>query len=68
MTIDELREVLEILVDEGHGEEEIKILQQPSYPLESPIVDVGWVTDMFYIAAGEACDYGPRYAEIEIQI
>ena len=72
MTIEELQEQLEWLVESGADPmTEVKIAQQPNWPLASGIVNVRTVeqdnefednTDVAWIACGNAGEYAPRAA------
>lgn len=72
MTLNELIEQLQDIVDQNPelGEENIKVAQQPSYPLASTIANVTVIEDdededsepTVWIALREARDYAPHEA------
>lgn len=40
MTVEELKERLEELIENGYGDKEVKMAYQPNYPMEEPITSV----------------------------
>jgi len=62
MTVMEIKERMQEYVDEGYGELEVKIAQQPSWPLAGKSESACRIGDTVWIASGEAGEYAPRAA------
>ena len=57
MTIRELKDTLEDYVADGHGDLEVKVAEQPNYPLEANVAAVCRLGDTLWIAAEDAGGY-----------
>ncbi len=62
MTVTDLKERLEEYEEAGFGDADIRIAQQPSYPLAGRLEGVCRIGKNIWIASGAATEYGPRAA------
>ena len=61
-TVSELRRILEDYETEGKGDLEVRVAQQPSYPLGSDMAAVTRIGDTVWIAAQPMEEYIPKAA------
>jgi len=69
MTVNELKEILEEVIQKGGGNDEIKCLYQRNYPLMGRIERAGYrngeLDNTFYLIHQEENEYGFDFEEIE---
>ena len=62
MTVSELKEILEDYETDGKGDLEVRIAEQPTWPLASDVSAVSRIGDTVWIADGSANKYAPKAA------
>ena len=62
MTVSELKEMLEDYEADGKGGLEVRIAEQPSWPLASDVSAVSRIGDTVWIADSGSAEYAPKAA------
>ena len=68
LTVSELREMLEDYEAEGKGDLEVRIAEQPTWPLASDVSAVSRIGDTVWIADSRTADYAPKAAWDSVDI
>ena len=68
MTVHELKEILEDYETDGKGDLEVRIAEQPSWPLASDVSAVSRIGDTVWIADSRTADYAPKAAWDSVDI
>ena len=62
MTVHELKGILEDYETDGKGDLEVRIAEQPTWPLASDVSAVSRIGDTVWIADSRSADYAPKAA------
>ena len=62
MAVHELKEMLEDYENDGYGDLEVRMAEQPSWPLASDVSAVSRIGETVWIADSGSADYAPKAA------